>query len=362
MARRGAAALGLSACLAACSAPEPDLGPPPYDRLSDYRFFTGALRDLQPAEGVLPYLVVSPLWSDGAGKARFVVPPTPPGAPGEGTVTFDPGEVWGFAPGTTLVKNFFFDLDRSDGAEGPFRVVETRLLIKRDGPGWDPYTYVWQDDESDARRVRAGDRIAIDHVDAVGQPAVQEYIVPNEDECDTCHARDDVTHTVGLVTHQVNFEGTLGDGSSGNQLQWLADAGLFDGPLPDLASLPALADPFGAADLDSRARAYLHSNCGHCHRPDGDAAQAGLVLTAFDPDPPPVQLGICKVPAAAGPGTGGRSFDVVPGAPEESIVLFRMESTDPEIKMPEVGNLLPNQAGIDLVREWIASLEPAGCP
>ncbi len=48
----------------------------PYTRLSTYGLFTGALADLTPAAGVLPYDVVIRLWSDGADKDRFVqLPP-----------------------------------------------------------------------------------------------------------------------------------------------------------------------------------------------------------------------------------------------------------------------------------------------
>ncbi len=348
-------AAALAAVLSACSG-SGDAGPGqiPYDRLSDYGFFDGDLRDLEPAPGVVPYRVVSPLWSDGAGKARFVVLP-------EGQqVTFDAMETWTFPAGTIVIKNFFFDLDRRDPG-GDLRIVETRLLVRDAAEGWVPYTYVWDEDQTEAYLHIAGDRISIDYVDESGADANLEYIVPNTDECDTCHARDDATRLLGLSTPQVNFEGVLGDGTTGNQLARLADAGLFDAALPPLDTLPRLADPFGTAPLTDRTRSYLHANCSHCHRPGGDAAQAGLDFTAFDPDPLPAKLGVCKEPAAAGPGTGGREYDVVPGRPDESILVYRMESTDPEIRMPELPIRIPHAEGIALVREWIAAMEPAGC-
>ncbi len=344
-----------AALLTGCSGSSPaDPGEIPYDRLSDYGFFVGPLSDLEPAQGVVPYRVVSPLWADFAGKARFLV------LPEGGRATFDAAETWSFPSGTIVVKNFFFDVDRRDEG-GKARIVETRLLVREAGEGWVPYTYVWDEDQTEAYFHAAGDRLTIAYIDAQGNDAEQEYIVPNTDECDSCHARDDRTRLLGLATPQVNFEGLLGDGTTGNQLERLADAGVFDGPLPPVQDLPRFSDPFGPDPLEARARSYLHANCSHCHRPGGDAAQAGLDFTAFDPDPLPAKLGVCKEPAAAGPGTGGREYDVVPGAPDESILVYRMESTDPEIRMPELPIRIPHAEGVALVRAWIAGLDGPGC-
>ena len=44
----------------------------PYPLLSSYAFFTGELRALQPNARVMPYEVITPLFSDYAHKARFV--------------------------------------------------------------------------------------------------------------------------------------------------------------------------------------------------------------------------------------------------------------------------------------------------
>jgi hypothetical protein len=73
-------------------------------------------------------------------------------------------------------------------------------------------------------------------------------------------------------------------------------------------------------------------------------------------------MGICKSPVAAGDGSGGRRADIVPGSPDESILIYRVESTDPEIKMPELPNLTPDDQGAELLRAWIESLSPQGCP
>ena len=64
---------------------------------------------------------------------------------------------------------------------------------------------------------------------------------------------------------------------------------------------------------------------------------------------------------AAGRGSGGREFDIVPGQPDQSIIMFRMTSVDPGIMMPELGKRLIHTEGVELIREWIAAL-PAGKP
>ena len=41
------------------------------DKLSDYGFFTGALKDLHPAQGIFHYQLATPLFTDFAVKDRF---------------------------------------------------------------------------------------------------------------------------------------------------------------------------------------------------------------------------------------------------------------------------------------------------
>ncbi|KYG04644.1 hypothetical protein BE21_45645 [Sorangium cellulosum] len=330
--------------------PDPPQESMPYDTLSEYGFFEGALSALKPVEGVIPYEVAAPLWADHAGKGRFLV------LPAGGRIAASEVEDWEFPLGTIVIKTFFLGLDRRDPS-GAARILETRLLILGE-EGWKPHTYVWNEEQTEARRSVAGARIALDVIDASGSPARAQYLVPNTNQCNSCHERDDRTAVLGLITPQLNREIVI-DGAPRNQLAWLEAQGIFRAPLGAPERLPSFPDPFGDAPLDARARAYLHGNCSHCHRPGGGGGVSGLVLLAWETDPS--KNGVCKVAAAAGAGTGGNTYDIVPGAPEESIMTFRMRSTDPEIKMPELSNRLPDADGVELVRAWIAAMEPAGC-
>ena len=47
--------------------------------------------------------------------------------------------------------------------------------------------------------------------------------------------------------------------------------------------------------------------------------------------------GVCKTPVAVGRGSGDRPYDIYPGRPEDSILRYRMEHSDPAIAMPELG-------------------------
>jgi hypothetical protein len=93
----------------------------------------------------------------------------------------------------------------------------------------------------------------------------------------------------------------------------------------------------------------------------GQAGSTSLWL-GWDQDPTGLNYGICKTPIAAGIiATGGLDHDVVPGAPDDSILLYRMESTAPAAAMPEIGRSIVHDEGNALIREWIAALDPGPC-
>lgn len=336
--------------------PEPpkpeDSGPLAVERcskLSGYNWFYDGTKAAEPVPGVLPYTVAAPLWADNSGKDRFMILPE-----GE-TVTYTDTGDWQLPVGTVLVKHFFFPRDLRE-PEGDQRILETRLLVK-DPDGWRAETYIWDEAETDATYLLSGARVEVDHVDAAGQPATQTYLVPNRNLCASCHFQDDEIKSLGLITHQMNVEVTR-EGKTVNQLDWLAGKGAFSAALP--AQRGAFPDPYaGEGDTEARARAYLHANCAHCHRDGGAAGDSGLDLSHTQDDP--VKYGVCKKPAAAGAGTGGRGHDIVPGDPDESIMVYRMASTNPAIKMPELPSQLVDEAGVQLITEWIAGME-GGCP
>jgi uncharacterized repeat protein (TIGR03806 family) len=349
-------ALAIAGLLASACATEDELGGPdldasqyPLPRLSDYRFFTD-LPAQEPNDGVIPYGVNAPLWADAAEKGRYFV------LPEGGKIQFTEQDEWGFPTGTVFIKTFYFDQDR--GAAEDLRIIETRLLVLAESGDWDAHIYLWDEAQTDGEHLKAGADVMVDYVDESGAPGSQLYLVPDQNTCESCHQRDDRIVLLGPSTHQLNRESTI-EGERVNTIDWLRDNDLFGGEVLAAAELPAFADPAGDATIDERARAYLHGNCSHCHRPGGDGGASGLKFSYFEQDP--AEFGVCKLPAAAGAGAGGRTFDIFPGRPEESIVPFRMASEDPEIKMPELPSLLSDPFGVTLIEDWIRAMPPQDC-
>ncbi len=118
-----------------------------------------------------------------------------------------------------------------------------------------------------------------------------------------------------------------------------------------------MPDPFDPdeGDLFSRARSYLDGNCAHCHSPGRPADTSGLYLDYSETRE--VNWGVNKPPVAAGRGSGGLEVDIKPGEPDRSILLYRVNSADPGIMMPELGRSLIHREGVDLIEKFIESLD-----
>jgi uncharacterized repeat protein (TIGR03806 family) len=325
------------------------------DRLSSYRFFVGAgdtldtLAALAPNQGVLPYDVNSPLFSDYTVKDRFVW--LPPGT----SMGYHDSESFDMPVGTALLKTFGY-LDDMREPRGGRRLLETRILA-RTSAGWRGITYVWNQDQSEAHRQVAGDTIEASWIHDDGEPRQIAYSVPNENQCKNCHEEhDDIVGPIGPKARHLNRDYVYEDGPD-NQLVRLAEVGALTGLPADLEAVPR-APVWNDADsgtLDARARAWLDINCAHCHNPTGAARTSGLDLSADQSNP--YEYGVCKGPVAAGGGSGGRLYNIVPGAPDSSILVYRIESMAPDVRMPEVGRQLVDQGGVDLIRTWIAAME-----
>ncbi len=287
-----------------------------------------------PAPDLVRYEVNASLFADYADKERYIR--LPPGT----TITYDDADHWQFPEGTILVKTFSFGARR----------IETRLLVK-DAVRFVPYVYVWNQNNTAATRIVGGAEVATD-LTIDGELHQFDYQIPNGNQCEGCHAGSSELVALGPRTRQIDR-----DVGGTNQLSALNARGLFDrAPSADHV---AMVDPYGVAPIDARARSYLDANCAHCHREFGAASSTGLWLGFEIEDRR--KLGVCRTPIAAGPGTGGRHFDIVPGDPDASILVFRMESEEPGIKMPELPSVLHDEQGVRLIRAWIAAMPAETC-
>jgi uncharacterized repeat protein (TIGR03806 family) len=174
-------------------------------------------------------------------------------------------------------------------------------------------------------------------------------------QCKSCHELNAEIIPIGPTVRQLNKNYKYADGID-NQLNkliefnWLTD-------YQEQKQWPKIAqwDNPERGSLDTRARAYLDINCGHCHRPGGPGKNSGLDLTIFSANDH--NLGIGKSPVAAGAGSGGFKYDILPGEPDRSIMVFRMRSNDPGILMPELGRSLEHTEGVELIEKWIDSMK-----
>jgi len=71
----------------------------------------------------------------------------------------------------------------------------------------------------------------------------------------------------------------------------------------------------------------------------------------------PTSLGIFKTPVAAGRGSGNLKVDIEPGHPNKSILIYRMNTTDPGFAMPEIGREQIHKEGVELISKWIKEMK-----
>lgn len=324
----------------------------PYDDLASWHLFADA-KSGAPAEGVIPYDVVAPLFSDYAVKHRYLWVP-----PGE-KIGYHDTDRWTFPTGAIVIKVFAYPVDARAPEKGE-RIMETRLLV-REPDGWVPHTYVWNEAQTEAIRTIAGETVPISWIDEAGATKQNAYEVPNTNVCLECHGKVGLTGPLGPRTRQLNRDGNAG---VGNQIDHLVTLGLLDvAPLP-AAERQTLVDPLGPSPVDVRARSYLDANCSHCHGVVGLAKGTAFWLDWDHTDPVtgnPVDWGVCKVPASAGAGACGLGFDVVPGHADLSIVPCRVASLDPKIAMPPVGHALVHDEGVELMKAWIDGMPEMPC-
>lgn len=253
----------------------------------------------KPAKGVIPYRINAPFWSDGADKERFFAIP-------------DDAKL-------TVAANGRVELPKNGVAMKHFRVggklVETRLFVRHDDGGYAGYTYVWQDDGKDAVLASSQGESKL-----IGS---QVWSYPSRAGCLTCHNAP-AGSTLGLELAQLH---------NGSQLAELAKMEVFDKPI-DVGPIKPLDDPFGAADIDRRARVYLDVNCSMCHRA---GARPDLELGA-----PSTKL--CDAPALA-----------VPGQPNDSPLIARLTDPNRQLRMPRGGGNVIDQKGVTLLRDWLTS-------
>ncbi len=325
-------------------------------RLSDTGLFT-SVKDQTPSPGVTPYSINAAHWADHATSERWLA------LPGTEPVQIDKNEHWQFPDGAVLAKTVSIAMSQGDPASS--HRLETQILHREDG-SWRPYTYLWNDDQTDADLVAANGTVVSLRINDASVPEgvrEQSYRVASRGECQMCHNPWVEMKTAGLGIQsasplavslaQLN-QNQSHEASAENQLTALKRQGWISGNLPETPSeAPMLANPYDDnADLNERVRSYLHINCAHCHQPH--AGGSALIELASD-----VKLENAKIlDAKPGQGAFGISHAriVVPHDPEGSVLFYRMAKIG-NGRMPRIGSNEVDEQAIAMMHDWIQQLQ-----
>jgi len=313
------------------------------EKLSEYGFFTGNLAGLQPSVGVLRYELATPLFTDYTVKDRFIV------LPKGKSIQYTSSGILDFPDSTVIIKNFAYrnELNRKV-------MLETRLLVKDPvEKTWKVMDYLWDSTQTDAVKHITGAKIPITLLDDENKSISTVYQVPNTNDCKRCHYSTGALTPIGPKARNLN---TVLAGHSENQLTEWAKLNKLAG-LPSLKEVEKMPDWKDSVNytLGERSRAYLDANCAHCHTKGGDAMNTGLFLEYEQQDRQ--HLGIMKSPVSAGAGAGGMNYDIVPGDATNSILVYRMNSTEAGTAMPELARTIIHKEAVHMIEQWINQMK-----
>ena len=353
------------------SAPSPlppvvfDINAKPAKSLNATNLMRWSGSDIEYNEELVPYELNTPLFSDYAIKERAIF--IPDGA----SATYRPNEVLEFPVGTIILKSFIYPADMRSPDENK-RLLETRVLVRSDS-GWKAWPFLWNEDGSDATLHVGGAVLELDVIDYDGVTRQANYLVPQRNQCTKCHKLKDENGIgkivpIGPKARHLHRDYAYPTGIE-NQLTRLQTLSKLDG-LPDLADIEPSFDATNfdmttLSELDDNvinkaARDYLDINCAHCHNPRAANGETSQLFLNYDNEDA-FNLGICKLPGSAGKGGFGRTYNIVPGDPDDSILMYRTETEIAGAMMPDLGRSLRHNAGAELVYEWILRMPPQSC-
>lgn len=323
-------------------------------RLSETGLF-GSAAEQTPSEGVRSYAINATHWADYTTSQRWMA------IPGTEPVQIESDSKWSFPDGAVLAKTV--SLEMTTGKPSSSKRLETQILHREAGR-WRPYTYAWNDEQTDAELVNASGFTRILRVEDSSAPEgirEQAYRFASRGECQMCHNpwAEMKTASIGLqsapplavTTMQWNRPAIAKE--TENQLTAFEQQGWIAGKTPPLPSdAVRLADPYDtAASLDARVRSYLHVNCAHCHQPH--AGGSAIIDLTYD-----VKLEEAKlIDAKPGQGAFGISHArlISPGDPLGSVLHYRMAKIGSG-RMPRTGSEEVDEPAVAMIHEWISQL------
>ncbi len=307
---------------------------------------TGLFKDtarLQLASGVLPYTLTAPA-SQSEMKIDFAV-----GVPSTETITINRQQRnWKYPVGTVFSKTLF--MPGPSTTETDNRKIETQLL-HFDGLAWQPYTYAWNAEQSDAELVAAegasADLQLSDANRSPNQPTSWRFA--SRGECRACHSNQAGGAVAFILANLASLDHQRVD----DPLSALVTCGLVEQDSNNHWPVERMVDPTDAsAALESRARSYLAANCAHCHCRGG----GGTVALDLSFSIPTSDIFAIDFPATQGTFEIPAAKVIVPGNPYRSVLYYRM-ATCGTGHMPKLWTRDNDSLGLNLIHDWIKSLD-----
>jgi cytochrome c556 len=198
--------------------------------------------------------------------------------------------------------------------------------------------YLWAEDLSDA--------VAVPN----GMPAAlgTDHDVPNATDCETCH-NNQPGRFIGVSALQLDYD------YSGLTVARLQAQGRLSQSVPSAAHLPGDATAQAALGI-------LHVNCGTCHNPNSTLPYKALdlwqrVSMLSDVTVTPFYLSTVGVASGTNPDVSGPATIVAPGHPDQSALVYRMNTRMAKVAMPPLASKQVDGAAVDTVSQFIAGLK-----
>ena len=332
-----------------------DLTQVPYLKLSDYKFFQGEMKNQIPSLNVIPYEPISSLFTDYAHKKRFVWMPNGTKASFSGD-----DEILDLPAGSAIVKTFYYDNVQPSNTT---KIIETRIMIRK-SDGWLFADYVWNEEQNEAVLDLNGSSKNIIFKDDNNVIRNVDYRIPNESQCIVCHKTKSYENgnyvqrniPIGIKPQNLNKSYNYGNETKNQLTKWIEL-----GKLSNNFSLPTEANTTvnyndNSQSLDKRVRSYFDINCAHCHKEHGHCDYRPVRFAFTETNNNLTNMGVCVDTEDMQNFEPALSKIVTPGNIYRSMLYHRLNTMDETFRMPLHGRTIIHEEGVQLVEEWINSL------